>query len=62
MVDAESSGDRQKMLSLVPDAFRTFTNGRSVIQAGVFQEREKAEELLQILTANGLNARIEDIK
>ncbi|MCC3571554.1 MAG: DUF1565 domain-containing protein [Microcoleus sp. PH2017_29_MFU_D_A] len=62
VVDAESSGDRQKMLSLVPDAFRTFTNGRSVIQAGVFQEREKAEELLQILTANGLNARIEDIK
>ncbi len=62
VVDAESSGDRQKMLSLVPDAFRTFTNGRSVIQAGVFQEREKAEELLQILTGNGLNARIEDIK
>ncbi|MEG3862389.1 DUF1565 domain-containing protein [Microcoleus sp. herbarium12] len=62
VVDADSSGDRQKMLSLVPDAFRTFTNGRSVIQAGAFRDREKAEELLQILTANGLNARIEDIK
>jgi len=62
VVDAESSGDRQKMLSLVPDAFRTFTNGRSVMQAGAFREREQAEELLQILTTNGLNARIEDIK
>ncbi len=62
VVDAESSGDRQKMLSLVPDAFRTFSNGRSVIQAGAFRDREQAEELLQILTANGLNARIEDIK
>nr|WP_228056238.1 DUF1565 domain-containing protein [Microcoleus sp. LEGE 07076] len=62
VVDAESSGDRQKMLSLVPDAFRTFTKGRSVMQAGAFREREKAEELLQILTVNGLNARIEDIK
>jgi parallel beta-helix repeat protein len=62
VVDAQSSGDRQKMVSLVPDAFRTFTNGRSVMQAGAFREREKAEELLQILTVNGLNARIEDIK
>ncbi len=62
VVDANSSGDRQKMLSLVPDAFRTFTNGRSVMQAGAFREREQAEELLQILTVNGLNARIEDIK
>ena len=62
VVDADSSSDQQKMLSLVPDAFRTFTNGRSVIQAGAFRDREKAEELLQILTTNGLNARIEDIK
>ena len=61
VVDAQSSGDRQKMLSLVPDAFRTFSNGRSVMQAGAFQEREQAEELLQILNTNGLNARIEDI-
>ncbi|MEG4012940.1 DUF1565 domain-containing protein [Microcoleus sp. S1D4] len=62
VVDAQSSNDRQKILSLVPDAFRTFTNGRSVMQAGAFREREKADELLQILTVNGLNARIEDIK
>lgn len=62
VVDAESSGDREKMKSLVPDAFRTFSNGRSVMQAGAFQEREKAEELAQILAQNGFNVRIEDIK
>ena len=49
-------GDRQKMQSLVPGAFRSFSSGRSVMQAGAFREREKAEELLQMLTANGLNA------
>jgi cell division protein FtsN len=32
------------------------------MQAGAFREREKAEELLQMLTLNGLSARIEDIK
>lgn len=62
VVDAESQDARQKMQSLVPDAFRTFSNGRSVIQAGAFQEREKAEELAQMLAQNGLNVRIEEIK
>ncbi|MEG4212754.1 DUF1565 domain-containing protein [Microcoleus sp. S13_B4] len=62
VVDANSSGDRQKIQSLVPGAFRSFSSGRSVMQAGAFREREKADELLQMLSANGLNARIEDIK
>ncbi|MEG4441721.1 DUF1565 domain-containing protein [Microcoleus sp. AT9_B5] len=62
VVDTDSSGDRQKMKSLVPGAFRSFSSGRPVMQAGAFREREKAEELLQMLSANGLNARIEDIK
>ncbi|MEG4343863.1 DUF1565 domain-containing protein [Microcoleus sp. A003_D6] len=62
VVDTDRPGDRQKMLSLVPGAFRSFSSGRPVMQAGAFREREKAEELLQMLSANGLNARIEDIK
>ncbi len=62
VVDAESQDARQKMQSLVPDAFRTFSNGRSVIQAGAFREIEKAEELAQMLAQNGLNVRIEEIK
>ena len=62
VVDTDRPGDRQKMQSLVPGAFRSFSRGRSVMQAGAFREREKAEELLQMLTLNGLNARIEEIK
>jgi parallel beta-helix repeat protein len=62
VVDTDRPGDRQKMQSLVPGAFRSFSSGRSVMQAGAFREREKAEELLQMLSANGLNARIEEIK
>jgi cell division protein FtsN len=50
------------MQSLIPGAFRSFSRGRSVMQAGAFREREKAEELLQMLTLNGLDARIEEIK
>ncbi|WP_333276765.1 DUF1565 domain-containing protein [Microcoleus sp. herbarium19] len=62
VVDADSQDTRAKMQSLVPDAFRTFSNGRSVIQAGAFHELEKAEELALILAQNGFNVRIEDIK
>ncbi|MEG5035001.1 DUF1565 domain-containing protein [Microcoleus sp. AT3-D2] len=62
VVDTDSWRDRQKMQSLVPGAFRSFSSGRPVMQAGAFRELEKAEELLQMLSANGLNARIEDIK
>jgi len=62
VVDTDRPGDRQKMQSLIPGAFRSFSRGRSVMQAGAFREREKAEELLQMLTLNGLSARIEDIK
>ena len=62
VVDTDRPGDRQKMQSLIPGAFRSFSRGRSVMQAGAFREREKAEELLQMLTLNGLDARIEEIK
>jgi parallel beta-helix repeat protein len=62
VVDTDRPGDRQKMQSLIPGAFRSFSRGRSVMQAGAFREREKAEELLQMLSLNGLSARIEEIK
>jgi len=62
VVDARSAGDLAKLRSLVPDAFRTFIGGRSVMQAGAFKEREKAEELAQMLAVNGFSARIEERK
>ncbi|MGL5065667.1 MAG: DUF1565 domain-containing protein [Microcoleus sp.] len=62
IVDSSSASDLARLRSLVPDAFRTSIGGRWVMQVGAFKEREKAEELLQMLAVNGLNARIEERK
>lgn len=63
-VVVENLGEREKMQLKViaPGAFTTFVNGKSVIQAGAFRDRQKAEILLEMLTTNGLNARIEDME
>lgn len=60
VVEPVSSQDQQRVRSIVPNAFRTVINGRSVIQAGAFGRRDKAEELLQALTAKGLRAILEE--
>jgi parallel beta-helix repeat protein len=62
IVDSSSGEDLAKLRSLVPDAFRTFIGGRSVMQVGAFKTREEAEELIQRLAVNDLNARIEERK
>lgn len=62
IVDSSSAEDLAKLRSLVPDAFRTFIGGRSVMQVGAFKTREEAEELIQRLAVNDLNARIEERK
>jgi parallel beta-helix repeat protein len=62
IVDTSSAEDLAKVRSIVPDAFRTFIGGRSVMQVGAFKTREEAEELLQRLAVNDLNARIEERK
>lgn len=62
VVDAESDRDLNRVRSLVPGAFRNVVKGRSVMQAGAFHEREKADELVQMLTAKGLKARIEEMQ
>ena len=62
VVGAQGERELTRVRAIAPGAFRTFLNGQSVIQAGAFREREKAEALLQIFVANGLNARIEEMK
>lgn len=44
----------RRVRQTVPDAFRTTLDGRRVIQAGLFVEREEAEAIAQLL--DGLNA------
>ena len=62
VVQAQGERELGRVRAIAPGAFRTFVNGQSVMQAGAFREREKAEALLQMFVANGLNARIEEMK
>jgi hypothetical protein len=47
MIDARTDGDRSRVRSLYPDAFRASYGGKSLWQIGVFTERDKAEAALQ---------------
>jgi N-acetylmuramoyl-L-alanine amidase len=49
---------RSRVASIAPGAFRTTVNGQQVIQAGIFQEQARAEEVQQRLAAANLNAQI----
>lgn len=49
-----SERDRQTQLrTLVPDAFRSFYQGRPMLQVGSFTEEAKVEEMISLMTSNG---------
>ena len=58
VVNVNNFTQQYKLRSLVPDAFSTKINGNSVMQAGAFRSRLKADKLLRRLQNNGLNAEI----
>lgn len=62
VVDITNSQQTQTLLSIVPYAFRINIGGRSLMQAGAYQDRGEANQLLQVLVSNGLPARIESIR
>jgi parallel beta-helix repeat protein len=49
----------EKVRSLFPGAFTTYSGGEAVLQVGAFGDRTNAEEAAQILDSNGLNGTIE---
>lgn len=49
----------EKVRSLFPGAFTTYSGGEAVLQVGAFGDRSNAEEAAQILDSNGLNGTIE---
>ncbi|MFE1744611.1 DUF1565 domain-containing protein [Coleofasciculus sp. H7-2] len=59
VVDAQNSRQEALVRSLAPDAFRTLSNGRTVMQAGAFSTRDRALEMQQMLNSKGLAATIE---
>jgi parallel beta-helix repeat protein len=58
VVSVRGSRDTYRLRAIVPDAFEKNLNGESVMQAGAFRDRGEADQLLQLLRRNGLNARI----
>ena len=59
VVEGSSDNDLRRIRSVVPEAFRTVIQGRSVVQAGAFRDQYRANSLLQQLTRSGLRAKIE---
>ena len=60
IVEAVTSRQQELVKYIVPDAFRTRRRGRRVMQAGIFSNRTKANQLITIFQKNGLKARIEN--
>ncbi len=59
VVDTQNARQEALVRSLAPDAFRTRSNGRTVMQAGAFSTRDRALEMQQMLNTKGLAATIE---
>jgi parallel beta-helix repeat protein len=59
MVAASNPDEQAKVKSLVPGAFRTSANGRTLMQAGAFGDRAKADEMAEFLSGNGFKAQVE---
>ncbi|MEM6752749.1 MAG: DUF1565 domain-containing protein [Cyanobacteria bacterium P01_C01_bin.38] len=59
IVEAVTPRQQELVKFIVPDAFRTNRRGKRVMQAGIFDNRDKANNLVKIFKNNGLKARIE---
>ncbi|MBL1174356.1 DUF1565 domain-containing protein [Pantanalinema sp. GBBB05] len=62
VVDAIDDSQQAQVKSIVPGAFAVSHGGRMVMQAGAFGDRSKADELMQILVAQGLKASVESME
>lgn len=58
IVPISSPDTLQQVRNVEPEAFRTTVNGQTVVQVGLFQERQRAEEVQQSLVAASLPATI----
>lgn len=61
IVEAENQSQQNLVRSLVPGAFRTFSNGKVFMQVGAFGDRANANEVLQLLNSRGLKGTVEQI-
>ncbi|BAY32383.1 hypothetical protein NIES2107_42720 [Nostoc carneum NIES-2107] len=59
LVEVATQKDMEFVQSLVPTAFFTVSQGRNLMQAGVFSNRYNADTMIKTLNSNGLRAIIE---
>lgn len=62
VVDASDEHDQSRVQAIIPAAFRTSINGRSLMQVGAFSSRDNAEQTVQMLSQNGVRAVIQEIE
>lgn len=55
-VKTVNDNQRQAVKTLVPDSFRSFYQGQPMMQVGAFQDRVKADEVIDLLNRNGINS------
>lgn len=56
IVEFKNSYQESQIRSLYPSAFRVTYNGRYMLQVGLFSSKKSADQVLQSLRNNGLNA------
>jgi hypothetical protein len=61
LVEANDSQQAQ-LRAAFPNAFRTSIKGRSLMQVGAFGDRAKADQLMQTLTSQGVQAMVETLE
>lgn len=62
VVGAPDEASQQRVKSVVPDAFRTWINGQSVMQVGAYADMENAQDMVQTLGQYGIQAIIQQIQ
>jgi parallel beta-helix repeat protein len=62
VVDASDEHNQSRVQAIIPAAFRTSINGRSLLQVGAFSNRDNAEQTVQMLSQNGVRAVIQEIE
>ena len=62
VVEADDEGVQDFVRSLVPGAFRTYANGRVMMQAGAYSDRDNADEAARQLSNSGLRAMVQPLE
>jgi parallel beta-helix repeat protein len=61
VVQVDSEDEQAEVAAIAPNAFRTLSNGRMVVQVGSFSNRDNADKMMQTLSSQGLKAAIEPL-